>query len=342
MTRHSIRYPYDCIEVYWAGGSGSLCAETIQRFLPRLYRHSYSSIDRGYLNFEDYANFNRPYCHRALQIIYNHLKDSQSGPGTSIAISGSLDDAWRGSPGAALKLFKALCYLFREWGRHEELFLAMETFFIQHSREIVKRWTSAWVNYIDALDSICYDREEDLTKALGHVLLHQGPDMILLSHLERQGRLNSDVIYLLKALMAKKRKQRNRKLMDRTSRHSDSLMLHGGGHGALEYPRSHRGEPGIYYDPDELHYIAEFERDRLEVLPPRRMPGFLDHSEGCPNSHNSYESISGLLEDSPFYDSYDPYFIDGISHGRRSLDDRLGIGSEFDSFYNSSRLGIMD
>lgn len=345
MTRHSIRYSYDRIEVYWAGGSGSLHAETIRRFLPKLWRNAFSSIDRGHLNFEDYADFDPPYRHRALHLIYDHLKDSQGGPGESIVITEGLDGAWRRSyPGRdeARSLFKALCHFLRKWGCHENLFLAMETFFIQHSREIVKRRTSAWVAYINALDSTCYDREKELTKTLGHVLRHHSPDFVYLGHLARHDKIHSDVIYLLEALLAKKRKQHNRKLMDRAGRYSDSLILHRGGHGALDYPRPHRGNPGINYDSEELHYIAEFERDRLEVLPPRRMPGFLDHMDGCPYSNCSSENISDLLEDSACCDSPESYFIDGISHGGRSLGDSFGNISEHDPFYNSPRLGIMD
>ena len=293
---------------------------------------------------DEYAEFDHPNRIGAIKLIYDHVKDSESGPGKSIILSEGLENVWLTSKRGALGLFSALCQLFWQWGRHEEIFSAMESFFIQHSRDIVKRRSAGWVNYINGLDLICQDRNKDLTKALGHVLQHRSFNIYSLHHLDRQGRVSHEVILLLEELLDKKRKRRNRRLVELGGGGFGDLILREGYSGTLDYPRTGYARPAIDYDGDDLHYMVDHERDRLEVIePPRRMPPFLGqpfpiHSEGCPNS---LSSISNRLEELSLYDRPDPYLGDDILYGGQAIDDRLGLG-DLDPFYSSERLGIME
>ena len=345
MARHLNRRHYDRITVVIAGIPGSLHSQTIRRFLPRLWEEAYPCISGGYLEPETYGDFDYPCRQSALHMIYDHLKDSESGPGRSIALTESLDKVWlrsrHGGSRSTLNRFKALCYIFGHFGCNQELFKIMESFFIGHSKSIMNARSAEWVEYINALDGICNNRAKELTMALGHVLRYRTFDLHYLDHLRRQRKMHPEVVYLLEALLEKKVKRMSRKF---TERAGSDLILRGGGNGALEYHR--RGHRGHDYDGERLHYMVDFERDRLKVLPPRRMPVLLGHYEGCPlSSNSSVGSDMGYQEDSPFHDHPDSYLIDGIPHRGQAIEDDRGLGSHFghgEPLYSPRRLGIME
>ena len=347
MALYSNRHRYDHIHVYMDGFHGSLRSRTIQRFLPRLWNYAYMAIADGHLELDEYAHINRPYGRQAMKLVYKHLKESDDGLGKSIILSEGLEEAWlrskRGSDDA-LDLFSALCRLFDDWGRHEELFNALEAFFSLHAREIVKRRSTDWIDYINELDSICRHRRRDLTKALGHVVQHRSLDINYLHHLSHQHRLSREIVYLLEELLHKKRIRRQQKFRELSARSSHDLVPHGGHSRGLDHPRIAHSRPATDFVGEYLHHLVDYDRDCLEVVaPPRRMPPFLGqpfpiHSEGCPNSMSS---ISDYLGDLALSDRSDSCLPDDVSYSRRAIDDRHGAG-DLDPFYGSERLGIME
>lgn len=162
------------IKVILHGRPTYIRASTISRYLPCLWRRYVRRVP--FVMSLRPANYLREvrldqYTRRALRTLVEYLEDVDDGPGKSLHLFESLEDAWK-TPvtrrRAGERTFAALGHVFQpdNFGCNSEIWSTMETFVILHCADIVEDSAMPWTEYIRILDAMDEWQRFDLTDVL--------------------------------------------------------------------------------------------------------------------------------------------------------------------------------